>query len=219
MLAWESCPSSALGRPSRPHDEVQPVLGAVDRYEVGGAAVVDEQPVEPQHRVEDAPDEEALARLRAGYRRRGRRGLDRLGQHRTFDTDALAAAFPFASPELPADSTPAEATNGTDFAGADASGPGPSSAGAGFGAAAAPAGGVLYGYNLGSRSLVFWDRFACDNYNSVILGRSGAGKSYLVKLELLRSLYRGVDGEPPRFRIPDPIRSGPERRMIYARTA
>jgi hypothetical protein len=26
-------------------------------------------------------------------------------------------------------------------------------------------------------------------------------------------------GEPPRFRIPDPIRSGPERRMIYARTA
>ena len=45
----------------------------------------------------------------------------------------------------------------------------------------------------GSRSLVFWDRFACDNYNSVILGRSGAGKSYLVKLELLRSLYRGVE--------------------------
>ena len=76
-------------------------------------------------------------------------------------------------PELPADSTPAEATKGTDFAGADASGPGPSSVGAGFGAAAAPAGGVLYGYNLGSRSLVFWDRFACDNYNSVILGRSG----------------------------------------------
>jgi hypothetical protein len=27
------------------------------------------------------------------------------------------------------------------------------------------------------------------------------------------------DGEPPRFRIPDPIRSGPERRMINARTA
>jgi hypothetical protein len=106
----------------------------------------------------------------------------------------LAAASPFASPELPADSTPAEATNGTDFAGADASGPGPSSAGAGFGAAVAPAGGVLYGYNLGSRSLVFWGRFACDNYNSVILGRSGAGKSYLVKLELLRSLYRGVEG-------------------------
>ena len=57
---------------------------------------------------------------------------------------------------------------------------------------AAPAGGVLYGHNLGARSLVFWDRFACDNYNAVVLGRSGAGKSYLVKLELLRSLYRGI---------------------------
>ena len=51
---------------------------------------------------------------------------------------------------------------------------------------------MLYGHNLGARSLVFWDRFACDNYNSVVLGRSGAGKSYLVKLELLRSLYRGI---------------------------
>ena len=39
---------------------------------------------------------------------------------------------------------------------------------------------------------MFWDRFACDNYNAVVLGRSGAGKSYLVKLELLRSLYRGI---------------------------
>ena len=135
--------------------------------------------------------------IRRILRRRRIPGKARAGQTRPaphlFDTDALAAAFPFASPELPADSTPAEATKGTDFAGADASGPGPSSVGAGFGAAAAPAGGVLYGYNLGSRSLVFWDRFACDNYNSVILGRSGAGKSYLVKLELLRSLYRGVE--------------------------
>lgn len=38
-----------------------------------------------------------------------------------------------------------------------------------------------------------WDRFALDNHNAVILGRSGAGKSYLVKLELLRSLYRGIE--------------------------
>jgi len=96
-------------------------------------------------------------------------GLDRLQQHRTFDTDALAAAFPLASPELP---------NPT--------------AGASTAAGVAPAG-VLYGHNLGTRSLVFWDRFTCDNYNSVVLGRSGAGKSYLVKLELLRSLYRGVE--------------------------
>jgi TraG P-loop domain/Helicase HerA, central domain len=109
-------------------------------------------------------------------------GLDKLAQHRTFDTDALAAAFPFASSELP---TP------IPIRGAGAAG----DTAAGFGAAAAPAGGVLYGFNLGSRSLVFWDRFGfvCDNYNAVVLGRSGAGKSYLVKLELLRSLYRGIE--------------------------
>ena len=39
---------------------------------------------------------------------------------------------------------------------------------------------------------MFWDRYAADNHNSVILARSGAGKSYLAKLEVLRSLYRGV---------------------------
>ncbi len=53
--------------------------------------------------------------------------------------------------------------------------------------------GVLYGRNLRSHGLVVWDRFACDNYNAVILAKSGAGKSYLAKLEALRSLYRGVD--------------------------
>ncbi|SEB59860.1 VirB4 family type IV secretion system protein [Streptomyces melanosporofaciens] len=52
---------------------------------------------------------------------------------------------------------------------------------------------MLYGYNIGSQGLVHWDRFALDNHNSVILGRSGAGKSYLAKLELLRSLYRGIE--------------------------
>jgi type IV secretory pathway VirB4 component len=54
---------------------------------------------------------------------------------------------------------------------------------------------VLYGYNLGSQGLVHWDRFGTGmhNHNAVILGRSGAGKSYLVKLELLRSLYRGIE--------------------------
>lgn len=92
-------------------------------------------------------------------------GLDQLRMRRTFDTAALAAAFPFTSPDLPA----------PDPASLD----GPS--------------GVLYGYNLGSHGLVHWDRFALDNHNSVILGRSGAGKSYLVKLETLRCLYRGVE--------------------------
>ncbi len=83
-------------------------------------------------------------------------GMDVLSMRRTFDTRALAAAFPFASAELPSSS------------------------------------GVLYGHNLQSQGLVVWDRFACDNYNSVVLARSGAGKSYMAKLELLRWLYTGV---------------------------
>ncbi len=53
--------------------------------------------------------------------------------------------------------------------------------------------GVLYGLNARSHGLVFWDRFAQPNYNAVILARSGAGKSYLAKLELLRSLYAGIE--------------------------
>lgn len=84
-------------------------------------------------------------------------GLDLLRLRRTMDTDALAAAFPFASAEL------------------------------------SDAAGVLYGVNARSRGLVFWDRWNQDNFNSVILARSGAGKSYLAKLELLRSLYAGVE--------------------------
>jgi type IV secretory pathway VirB4 component len=55
------------------------------------------------------------------------------------------------------------------------------------------AGGVLYGLNARSQGVVFWDRFAQPNHNSVILARSGAGKSYLAKLEALRSLYAGVE--------------------------
>jgi type IV secretory pathway VirB4 component len=57
----------------------------------------------------------------------------------------------------------------------------------------ATTGGVLYGRNLQGHGLVLWDRFAQDNYNSVVLARSGAGKSYLTKLELLRWLYAGVE--------------------------
>jgi type IV secretory pathway VirB4 component len=84
-------------------------------------------------------------------------GVDALGQRRAFDTDALAASFPFASAELSA------------------------------------ATGVLYGTTQTGTGLVCWDRFACDNHNSVILARSGAGKSYLAKLEALRSLYQGIE--------------------------
>jgi type IV secretory pathway VirB4 component len=51
---------------------------------------------------------------------------------------------------------------------------------------------VLYGVNLASAGVITWDRWSQDNHNSVVLARSGAGKSYLVKLEVLRNLYDGV---------------------------
>src|SRR6266571_3203621 len=83
-------------------------------------------------------------------------GLDRLGLRRAFDTEALAASFPFAAVDPPAEQT-----------------------------------GVLYGLSP-SGAPVLLDRFARENYNSVLLARSGAGKSYLAKLEALRLLFRGV---------------------------
>lgn len=83
--------------------------------------------------------------------------VDAVGVRRTMDTTAAAAAYPFATTDLPA----------------------------------APAG-VLYGTAPASGGLVVWDRFGCDNHNAVILARSGAGKSYLAKLETLRWLYAGV---------------------------
>ncbi|MCL7377040.1 VirB4 family type IV secretion system protein [Streptomyces sp. 35G-GA-8] len=90
-------------------------------------------------------------------------GIDTLKIRRTFDTAALAACFPFTSPDLPI----------TTGEGGTASG-------------------VLYGLNAVSGAPVVWDRFAQDNYNSIALARSGAGKSYLTKLELLRLLFTGV---------------------------
>ncbi|WP_435208547.1 VirB4 family type IV secretion system protein [Streptomyces sp. bgisy034] len=90
-------------------------------------------------------------------------GIDTLKIRRTFDTAALAACFPFTSPDLPT----ATGEDGT-------------------------ASGVLYGLNAVSGAPVLWDRFAQDNYNSITLARSGAGKSYLTKLELLRLLFTGV---------------------------
>jgi len=84
-------------------------------------------------------------------------GLDLIKLRRTFDTRALAAAFPFASAE----------TEGTA--------------------------GILYGRNATTAGLVFVDRFALENHNQVVLARSGAGKSYLAKLLILRSLYAGIE--------------------------
>ncbi|MBQ1022801.1 VirB4 family type IV secretion system protein [Micromonospora sp. C95] len=89
---------------------------------------------------------------------------DSLRMPRTMDTQALAAAFPLASPDLPAP-LPGDPP---------------------------VCGGVLYGVNPASNGIVWWDRWSQENYNSVVLARSGAGKSYFVKLEVLRNLYQGV---------------------------
>ena len=53
--------------------------------------------------------------------------------------------------------------------------------------------GILYGINLHNASLVMFDRFSMENYNSVTFAKSGAGKSYATKLEILRSLMFDVD--------------------------
>jgi type IV secretory pathway VirB4 component len=53
--------------------------------------------------------------------------------------------------------------------------------------------GILYGINRHNNSLVLFDRFSLPNYNSVIFGTAGGGKSYLTKLEILRSLMWGID--------------------------
>lgn len=53
--------------------------------------------------------------------------------------------------------------------------------------------GILYGINLHNNSLVLFDRFSLENANMVIFAKSGAGKSYTVKLEILRSLMFGTE--------------------------
>jgi len=52
--------------------------------------------------------------------------------------------------------------------------------------------GILYGVNTHNNSLVLYDRFGLENANSVVFGKSGGGKSYTVKLEILRSLIFGT---------------------------
>ncbi|TFG35527.1 MAG: DUF87 domain-containing protein, partial [Parcubacteria group bacterium] len=53
--------------------------------------------------------------------------------------------------------------------------------------------GILYGINLHNNSLVLFDRFSLENANFTIFAKSGSGKSYAVKLEILRSLMLGID--------------------------
>lgn len=53
--------------------------------------------------------------------------------------------------------------------------------------------GILYGVNRHNNSLILFDRFSLQNANSVVFATSGAGKSYAIKLEVLRSLMLGSD--------------------------
>lgn len=53
--------------------------------------------------------------------------------------------------------------------------------------------GIMYGINEHNGSLIIFDRFSQENANSVIFAKSGSGKSYLVKLEALRSLMFGAE--------------------------
>jgi len=53
--------------------------------------------------------------------------------------------------------------------------------------------GILYGINRHNNSLILFDRFSLQNANSVVFATSGAGKSYAIKLEVLRSLMMGTE--------------------------
>lgn len=53
--------------------------------------------------------------------------------------------------------------------------------------------GILYGLNRHNDSLVIFDRFSLENANATIFAKSGAGKSYAIKLEILRSMMMGTD--------------------------
>lgn len=53
--------------------------------------------------------------------------------------------------------------------------------------------GILYGVNRHNSSLIIFDRFSLENYNSIIFAKSGAGKSYATKLEIIRTLMFDTD--------------------------
>lgn len=53
--------------------------------------------------------------------------------------------------------------------------------------------GVLYGINMHNNGLVIFDRFTLENANMVVFAKSGAGKSFTVKLEALRTMMMGAD--------------------------
>lgn len=53
--------------------------------------------------------------------------------------------------------------------------------------------GIMYGVNRHNNSLIIFDRFSLQNANSVVFATAGAGKSYTIKLEVLRSMMLNTD--------------------------
>ncbi len=53
--------------------------------------------------------------------------------------------------------------------------------------------GIMYGINRHNNSLILFDRFSLENANQVIFGKTGSGKSYGIKLDILRTLMTGTD--------------------------
>lgn len=53
--------------------------------------------------------------------------------------------------------------------------------------------GVMYGINIQNGSLIIFDRFSLENANELILGKSGSGKSYLLKIEIMRQYMFGTE--------------------------
>ncbi|PSO43360.1 conjugal transfer protein TraC [Candidatus Saccharibacteria bacterium QS_5_54_17] len=70
--------------------------------------------------------------------------------------------------------------------------------------------GILYGINMHNNGLAIFDRFSQENANMVVFAKSGAGKSFTVKLEALRSLMMGrqviiIDPENEYERLSDAV--------------
>ena len=53
--------------------------------------------------------------------------------------------------------------------------------------------GILYGINMHNGGFVIFDRYKLENANMVVFAKSGAGKSFTVKLEALRSMMMGTE--------------------------
>lgn len=83
--------------------------------------------------------------------------------------------------------------------------------------------GILYGINMHNNGLVIFDRFSLENANMVVFAKSGAGKSFAVKLEALRSMMMGteviiVDPENEYERLCDAVGGSYVRMSLNATT-